>query len=440
MKLKCFLLFLVLQTNRFVLSEKYVRRKATHYGPSNRPLRHKIDSSLENSSVLLEVGSRGELSTVAQLSRTTKEQEEWIKETQYSKAHLKDIFGRFNIEDEDYRVACSCLPANPDSSFNRCYPREIKIEVLGRFPGRPTDPDHPILDVDNLRKLLGAPEDLRMVQVKDQYLSSPDGRSSDEVMGTWGGDAGELFLKVAVWEDLTGTKVLKYQLKKFILLFLRYNKRPYFYMHTDTIALAWVQKEAGLSDWFDPTNPPPALRPMLLKLLTKPEAIGSILFRKIALYPDLFNVRKGMVEMFYECLYEILWDPDEKLNRKIRYYVLHTPGARRESAYVEFDTSPSCQEEGRFPIFPPFSDGISMFVYHPKAIEQHRDLTASFLQSVTGGNLQPERVAEELKTKGKLWREVVEKELEPLAGLPHYRVTILPIQKNEDGEDDIKQR
>jgi hypothetical protein len=377
--------------------------------------------------VLLEVDARGTTGAVARMKRATKAQQKWIKETEYSKEHLKNLKGRFEIEDEVYDLMCTCLPSDPPSTFSTCYPREVKIESIGRFPGQPVSPDHPMLDAENLRRLLGAPEDLRMVEHSGYYWSAPDGRSSDEVLGTWGGDAGELFLKFAVWEDLSGQQLRPDQAKALILRFLRYDPRPYFYMHTDTIALAWAQDKVGATDWFDPTNPPPAMRASLLDVLVQPLALGSVLLQKIAKFPDLFGVRRQLLPMFVRALYEVLWDPEEKLNRKIRYYVLHSPGTRRESAWVEFDVGGSCLEEGRYPAFPPFSDGVSVFVHHPRAIEAHRNRTASILRSMTGGFLQVPAIQRELKIKGDEWRAAVEDEYGPLAGLPKYRVTVSPL-------------
>ena len=43
---------------------------------------------------------------------------------------------------------------------------------------------------------------MRNVDINKAHFSCVDGRASDEVMGTWGGDAGELMLGLAVYEEL----------------------------------------------------------------------------------------------------------------------------------------------------------------------------------------------------------------------------------------------
>ena len=193
-------------------------------------------------------------------------------------------------------------------------------------------------------------------------------------------------------------------------------------MHTDTIALAWAQDRGrdGL------TTRPTAARDARVAARRAGAAAGP----RSAVAEDRVStssVRRQLLPMFVRALYEVLWDPEEKLNRKIRYYVLHSPGTRRESAWVEFDVGGSCLEEGRYPAFPPFSDGVSIFVHHPRAIEAHRNRTASILRSMTGGFLQVPAIQRELKIKGDEWRAAVEDEYGPLAGLPKYRVTVSPL-------------
>ena len=73
-----------------------------------------------------------------------------------------------------------------------------------------------------------------MAIVRKYYMSSPDGRSSDEVMGSWGGDFGEMLLGLSVLESEKGRDLSTFEVKNFVKNTLQYSKQNYFYYGTDT--------------------------------------------------------------------------------------------------------------------------------------------------------------------------------------------------------------
>ena len=200
-----------------------------------------------------------------------------MNDSDFTQMYMTDFQGRILLEDELYDVTCTCRPANPPSVLEYCKPTEIRIEFLGQFEGEDVDGNKPLLDAVNLRKLVGAPEDLRVVDLLRHGFSSVDGRSSDEVLGTWGGDAGELLLACAVWEELKQTDLQVHDVKELIERYLTYMQQQWFYVHTDTKALAWVEREIGFDrerynvNWLDITRPPMEFKDALLDALTQVE-------------------------------------------------------------------------------------------------------------------------------------------------------------------------
>ena len=345
---------------------------------------------------------------------------------------MTDFQGRIVLQDELYDVTCTCRPANPPNVLESCNPTIIKIEFLGQFEGEDVDGNKPLLDAVNLRKLVGAPEDLRVVDLLSHGFSSVDGRSSDEVLGTWGGDAGELLLASAVWEEEKQYDLSVNDVKGLLVRYLTFMKQTWFYVHTDTKALAWVEREIGFDrerydvNWLDITRPPREFQDALLDALTQVEGTGSLMFKHMLELPERYKIRKGLIETFIRALYLVLWDPEQPLNSRIKYYVLHAPGPRHESAWIEFAMGNRCFKENRVVMFPPFSDGISVFVHHAQALEIRRNQTATYVQSMMGGTGDLKEISEKIQSKGKDWDEVSKvASSDVLKGLPRYRVVVM---------------
>lgn len=353
-----------------------------------------------------------------------------MNDSDFTTEQMTDVNGTVMINDELYEVYCSCKPANPPSVMSKCYPTQIEIEFIKQFPGDVPE-DKPLLDIRNLRRLLGTPEDFRIVDVQKHSYECVDGRSSNELMGTWGGDAGELMLVAATWEDMNENPLNKRQVGSLIKRYLEFMQPRYFYMNTDTRSLAWLEVEIGFDRrqydvaWLDITRPPPELHDIISKTLLQPNATGSMLFKQMLTMPERYQIREGLVHDFIRALYAVLWDPANLQNAKIRYYILSAPEPRHESAWVDFHVGSTCALELKQAMFPPFSDGISVFVNHPQALRVRRNQTATYIQSMMGGMANLEDCRSNIQRKGKQWDQASRDAYKDLlAGLPHYSVTL----------------
>lgn len=200
-----------------------------------------------------------------------------------------------------------------------------------------------------------------MVPVDKMYFSDVDGRSSDEVLGTWGGDLGELLVGLAVVEDKSGPQIQP-MIDQYVGKFLSSSAAHFFYMMTDTLvrprclpalpccwpltrcvllccrpgcglrarearrrgagphsaaavhACAWPAVAAARScrRRHPPTRPP---RPIMhaqarvLELFTHSEAHGCAFIRKLLENPAAFSVRREMVTGVLQALFKRMWDP-----------------------------------------------------------------------------------------------------------------------------------
>ena len=171
-------------------------------------------------------------------------------------------------------VDCVCLACDDCARARVRLPSRSQVLVtqMAPFPGS-RNVNHPNIDAAGIRTLVGEPTTLRNVEISKHHFSCCDGRSSDEVLGTWGGDAGEMMLAIAVWEDLAGRNLTASEVAKYVNYFLTYTKQEYVYMHTDTVAFGWLEQELGVVP-LDVTRPPSGLQDAILDAVIQPSAIG----------------------------------------------------------------------------------------------------------------------------------------------------------------------
>lgn len=73
----------------------------------------------------------------------------------FSTKHFTDTNGRAYIEGDMYRTLCTCRPAKTDLD-SKCFVAKVEIKYEKPFDGA-LDPDHPVIDAENLRLLIGDP-------------------------------------------------------------------------------------------------------------------------------------------------------------------------------------------------------------------------------------------------------------------------------------------
>jgi hypothetical protein len=390
------------------------------------------------------------------------ESQRWLDEQEWANANLKGLQGRVLIDGEEYEPVCSCSVPPPEHS-QECYPRAVKITRKPDLPGA-LAPGRLVLDGANLRRLVGDPADLRMADASKHYFSDIDGRSSEEALRVWGGEAGELLLALAVWEDMTiddtGAPLRYTSVKKAVHDWVRFydapSKRKAFYIHTDTDAMAFVEqgvKEemggAGDSDSSggsvstddDPSNvdvtmPAPHLQDTVLERLLQPQGNGCPHLKQIMLRPAAYEIREELVQMFLTHVYRMMWDTTEPLRTRMKVYVYHAPdmgGLPHEAAWVDFVVGDTCLEEHKAPLFPAWSDGVSILVNHPQAVDKLHNDTALFIKGMTGGTANSMEILPKLKAKYALWDSLTKGMLPSTQGLPRYEVELSTIQSKTRG-------
>lgn len=359
------------------------------------------------------------------------EDEQYVKDREFAAANLKKVKGRFVIDGEMYDPVCNCKPPPPDHS-KQCYPSKVTITKDSPIKGKLQPPGRLVIDGKNLRKLIGDPSDLRMAHKFKHFASDVDGRSSDEIFGVWGGEFGEMILMLSIYESENlaklGVAITPFQLQMAVLNYIRScaARRQFFYFHSDTDAAAFIENELGEGE-IDITNPPEKYKKKLLDILKKPQSMGSRHVKMMMMHPAKYEVRKSMIEGAITAFYNLMWEPGSEVREKIKYYILHAPkinGMPNEVAFVKFKVGDLCSEESLQPLFPPWSNGVSVYLHHPQVAQALHQAAALAIKASQGGLADAAILTDKISERYETW-DLVTKELLPeMAGLPVFNVLI----------------
>ena len=397
------------------------------------------------------------------------ESQQWLDETEYASTNLKSLNTRITIDGEEYKPICKCIVPPADHSI-QCYPTQIQIQRQPPMLGT-LQPGRLIIDGSNLRKLIGDPADLRLVDATQSSFHDIDGRSSEESVRVWGGEAGQLLLALAVWDDMTlastGAPLRYTSVKNAVEKWIKYenaiNFRKYFYLNTDTDAVAFVENQISKSNHpnsnsdepLDITLPPEIMQDAVLKALITPNGTGCPHLKAILTHPEKYNIRLQLVEEFITHVYRFMWDMNEPLRKKIKLYIYHAPYVGqtqtqpalqlpREAAWINLISDATCWNEKKVAIFPPWSEDVSVFIYQPQAVKELHKSTARFIKGMMGGAGSTGEILPKLEEKYEVWDVQTKSTLKTMQGIPVFDVTI-GVGENmgvveEEGEGEVKKK
>ncbi len=272
-------------------------------------------------------------------------------------------------------------------------------------------------------------------------LSCVDGRDHVAVVGSPGGDAGELVLALGAFEKLTGKSLDDRTL--FELLRRRLDAFGRFAFHTDTAAgnrlLTAIRNDArtkdsvaGQSDplWFRQffASPPEQVRPALAELMTLPAHMGCGHLRLMTQFPARWGIREGLVSQVMRAALELRWRGRHDLE------VTPLPGGHSEGGVVNVHISEDLDAFSWVPLVSPSIAGRQMFVNHPDVASFLRRQLARWMSQQTDLFPAPPSVPALFDAMQALHQQQLMATLGELAaGLPIFDVTVYP-----DGRSEVK--
>jgi rhodanese-related sulfurtransferase len=274
-------------------------------------------------------------------------------------------------------------------------------QVLRALPPGVGRDGRPLVAVEKGTKLtaaqiaehVGDPTTVRWVKLAAFLLhgkrSCVDGRDDHGVIGTPGGDAGELLLALAAAERVQGPEITTAQVEKVLMRHIDTFGR--FYMHSDTTAMnrlivdglrkdervapliAQVDKPEEWRTWL--RAPPPAARDAVLEHLVKPDVMGCGHLR-FAMTVGEYAVRPGLASAFLQAFHRLRWAGAPELDWVI------LGGEHVEGAVANVVVEGGLHSYTRVPLVSPNVAGVQMFVNHPQVTSFMRRELAAFLCEV----------------------------------------------------------
>ena len=294
-------------------------------------------------------------------------------------------------------------------------------DVLGRELTRP-EPGHGSdgrllsagskakhLTADLIREHVGDPAKVRRVKLAAFLLATQtscvDGREDRAIIGTPGGDAGELVLGLGAAERVMKKEIDVERMPELLRAFA--DTFGGVYLHTDNGALNRLARALRTDDRLQPhvarlqtiddwesflRSPEEAIRPALLEHLLEPDHVGCGHLKLMVTRPAQYGVRPALPIAFMRAFYTGLWEgaPDHA------WVVLG--GAHAEGAVVNVTVEGGLGPFSEVPMIAPSIGGVQMFVNHPQVVDYLRDQNARFLARRVNHLLPEEELSEETLT------------------------------------------
>jgi len=248
-----------------------------------------------------------------------------------------------------------------------------------------------LLDEEKLRAHIGDALSVRFVKMAALLLHSRqscvDGRDDAGVIGTPGGDAGELLLALAAAEKASGATFTDAEVKR--LLHRRIDVFGRFYLHSDLSTLnsliASMRKDARLDqtlkdvsetlEWrrFWRQNHPSDVREVLFEHILKPDHIGCGHLRLSLKESAAYGARPELLLAFLRAFFELRFEGVDDAE----YVPL--AGGHEEGAVVNVRVAGHLRPYSLVPLVSPWCGGTQMFVNHPQVADFFRQELVSFL-------------------------------------------------------------
>ena len=262
-------------------------------------------------------------------------------------------------------------------------------------------------------------------------VSCVDGRDDSGVIGSPGGDAGELLVGLRALERMLYRELTEAEVAT--LLARRLDVFGRFYMHTDVdasnAAISAMRGDRRFDGYLGDVNdalewrrflasPPRAVRDALLSHSLQPDHIGCGHLRLSLTSAREYETREGLVASLLRNFQLKLWDGAPELE------AVALAGGHTERAVLNVRIGGPLTAFSRIPLVSPAVGGAQVFVHHPRVTSYLRGQLAQFLTmqtDITRTALDYSELHLEMERLGGLQ---LAKTLKALAtGLPIYDVT-----------------
>ena len=233
--------------------------------------------------------------------------------------------------------------------------------------------------------------------LENHRLDCIDGRCTDCVAGTPGGDMGDLLLKLTAVEKVTGKKLDPHDAQGILERYLEHREGG-FYMHTDSHALENLAKAMNMepernAHWKNSIesllhHPGSQNEEALLTALTEEKNIGCghlrLMLGNANKYP---GSQPELLKSLIRAFFQMKWNGRQ--GSKIEYVVLN--GNHAEKAVLQVVSDDPISDETLVPLITPClkenkedGDGHQVFIVYPDLERLSEERFAEFAEEVSG--------------------------------------------------------
>jgi len=259
-----------------------------------------------------------------------------------------------------------------------------------------------------------------------------DGRSTQGIIGTPGGNMGEFILMLAAAETVTGSKIRSAEIFPILEKYLKLSGA--FYMHTDTHGLKNLKKELKSNPLFAKyknvsikqiekliRKPAKKYQASLVEYLIQPQNIGCGHLKLVLLNPQEYTIRPELIKTCIRAFYNKLWSN----NKNLEFVVLdedHKEGA----VVIVLVDSKKITPQTLIPTVSSMGKDHQMFIAHPQAESYMRQtIVSQAIKHKLIPGIKSHNKTKLLNTINQTGGLVTRLTLSHLAlGLPHYTVTL----------------
>jgi len=215
----------------------------------------------------------------------------------------------------------------------------------------------------------GKPQELEWAHISQHYFSDIDGRSTEKMLSTPGGDLGEFLLAVSVFEDTTKTEVDVETATGLLQSYLKSSTRSKFFFNTAEKELTNLTSTIGCGN-LKLSDPPGMYKKALLKGMVSPGNVGNRHFKNMLAMPEAFETKAKTVGTVIQAFHLLMWNKTDSVHEKLTYALYK--GAPKEKAFVNIESSQICLDEGLAPLISSSTCSANMFLNHPEAVIKMR--------------------------------------------------------------------
>jgi len=292
-------------------------------------------------------------------------------------------------------LGCAMVMADvrsPAASATQYTPQEkvLAEQAYGNFACRvntlkvttenPGTNDVPVISPQDIRDSFEQLASLEWSHVMQSSFSAMDGRNTEKVLSTPGGDMGEFIQAIAAFNKVTGKTLTDDDVLRVFEKYLKVMTRSKFSYETDEksylrLAVATGCKNLHVADMGGMKHKKAAY----LSMIAAPEHIGDPFIRFLAQNQTDLGLDGDVIRQGLSAYHTVLWSSPSLLSSKLCY--LEMKGASHtEQALIHVRSEQWCVDQGLAPsISSQLTCPAPVFVNHPDAVRLFRRELVSVL-------------------------------------------------------------